>query len=311
MVVKKFASRKVARTGRPGAAGGRGAAPGWRPSAANPMSRRGLGTVRGLPALATILFLLAGGCATGGKNARPADVETGTVRLERMEKPEEAGQWTSGEDRIGWEAEAYRLQPGDEIEIRVLYNADLWTTTTVMPDGTVAVPMNGQTLAAGKTLVQLEQEIAKGLSTYLVDPKVTVVPKNLAGNNVFVLGEVKNPGAYQITGTMTVTQALARAGGNTDAAKLNSVLVVRRTAADAVTGLRVNVSTILGNQANASDRILRAHDIVYVPKTMIGRIDTFLEQFFTKTAAPWVWYVWLRTATDWDESSVTALPVTK
>jgi polysaccharide export outer membrane protein len=233
------------------------------------------------------------------------------VRLERIEKPEQAGQWSSGQDRVGWEAQAYRLQPGDEIEIRVLYNSDLWTTTRVMPDGTVAVPIKGQTPAAGKTLAQLEQEIARGLSDYLVDPKVTVIPKKIAGNCVFVLGEVKNPGAYEITGSMTVTQALARAGGSTDAAKLNSVLVVRRTAPDAVTGMRVNVSTLLGNQANAKDRIVRAYDIIYVPKTLIGRIDTFLEQFLTKTAAPWVWYVWLRTATDWDESNVTTLPVTK
>lgn len=263
----------------------------------------------GLPALVTILSLMVGGCAASQKQAPPTDVETGTVRLERMEKPEQAGQWASGQDRIGWEAEAYRLQPGDDIEIRVLYNADLWTTTKVLPDGTVSAPIRGQIQAAGKTLAQLEQEIALGLSDYLVDPKVTIIPRKLAGNYVFVLGEVKNPGAYEIAGTMTVTQALARAGGTTDKGKLNSVLVVRRTAPDAVTGMRVNVSTLLGNQANARDRIVRAYDIVYVPTTLIGRIDTFLEQFFTRTAAPWVWYVWLRTAVDMSENKVTTLPV--
>ncbi|MBN1504631.1 MAG: polysaccharide export protein [Candidatus Eisenbacteria bacterium] len=256
-----------------------------------------------------IVALAAGGCAATQKQTPPTDVETGTVRLERIERPEQAGQWTSGEDRIGWEAEAYRLQPGDEVEIRVLYNADLSTTTKILPDGTISVPIQGQTQAAGKTLVELEQEIARGMSDYLVDPKVTVIAKRLAGNYVFVLGEVRNPGAYEITGTMTVVQAVARAGGSMETAKLNSVLLVRRTAPDAVTGIRVNVSTLLGNQAGAKDRVIRAYDIVYVPKTLIGRIDTFLEQFFTRTAAPWVWYVWLRTAVDWDEEDVTALPV--
>lgn len=312
MVVKELVRRKKLSVRRPGGVYAKRVRTGGCLRVVNLMRHSTLRSASSFPALVTILTLVAGGCAASSKRATPpTDVETGTVRLERIEKPEQAGQWTSGQDRVGWEAELYRLQPGDEIEIRVQYNSDLWTTTRVMPDGTVAVPVQGQTLAAGKTLVQLEQEIAKGLSTYLVDPKVTVIPKKLAGNYVFVLGEVKNPGAYEITSMMTVTQALARAGGSTDVAKLNSVLLVRRTAPDAVTGIRVNVSTLLSNQAKAKDRIVRAYDIVYVPKTMIGRLDTFLEQFFTKTAAPWIWYVWLRTATDWDENTVTALPVTK
>ena len=311
MVAKDLAHSRVSPAGGVGtAAAGRGSARS-RLGGTNRMSWRALGPVRGLPAVVAILCLLAGGCAANLKQAAPpTDVETGTVRLERIEKPEQVGQWTSGQDRIGWESEAYRLQPGDEIEIRVLYNSDLSTTTKVLPDGTISVPIQGQTQAAGKTLVELEQEIARGMSANLVDPKVTVIAKRLAGNYVFVLGEVKNPGAYEISGTMTVVHALARAGGATETAKLNSVLLVRRTAADAVTGMRVNVSTLLGNQAQAKDRIVRAYDIVYVPKTLIGRIDTFLEQFFTRTAAPWVWYVWLRTAIDMSEDDVTTLPVT-
>jgi polysaccharide export outer membrane protein len=242
--------------------------------------------------------------------APPADVETGTVRLERIKRPEQAGQWESGEGRVGWETEAYRLQPGDEIEIRVLYNDDLSTTTRVLPDGSVAVPIVGQTKGAGKTLAEFQGEVARGLAELIVDPKVTVIPKKLAGNYVFVLGEVRNPGAYEITGTMTVTQAIARAGGALDFGKLNSVLVVRRTAPDALTGIRVNVSTVLANQARAKDRVIRAYDIVYVPRTLIGRIDTFLEQFFTRTSSPWLWYIWMRTAADWDKSNVTtAVPI--
>jgi len=276
----------------------------------NFIPRRTLCPARCLPVLVMVLSAAVGGCAAGHRRAAPpTDVETGIVRLERIEKPEQAGQWTSGVDRIGWEAEAYRLQPGDEIEIRVLYNTDLATITRVLPDGTVSVPILGQTRAAGKTLQEYEEEIARGLGEFIVDPRVTVIPRKLAGNYVFVLGEVRNPGAYEIAGTMTVTQAIARAGGSMDAGKLNSVLLVRRTAPDAITGIRVNVSKLLNNQAQAKDRIIRAYDIVYVPTTLIGKIDTFLEQFFARTAAPWLWYVWMKTATDWDENKVTTLPV--
>jgi protein involved in polysaccharide export with SLBB domain len=260
--------------------------------------------------VAMLAALGVGGCSVGAKSGRVAltDAEMGTVRLERLESPEQAGQWEVGKDRLGWEAEPYRLQPGDEVEMRVLYHADLLTNTRVLPDGSTSFPIVGQIQAAGKTLQELEKEMTDALGELLVDPKVSVVVKRLAGNYVFVLGQVRLQGAYEISGPMTVTQALARAGGPIDTAKLGNVLVIRRTSPDSVTGIRVNVDRILKNGESASDRVLRAYDIVYVPKTLIGKIDTFIEQFFAKTAAPWLWYVWYRSAIDWDEMQLETNP---
>ena len=260
-----------------------------------------------LPLLVMLLSIVVGGCSTAVKV--PPGTETGVVRLEKLSVPEKAGTWKAGEDRIGWEADSYRLQPGDQLEIRVLYNNDLFAQTRVLPDGTVPVPVIGQVQAADKTPNELAAEIASGLSRYLVDPKVSVILTKLAGNFVFVMGEVRAQGAYEIVGPMTVTQAIAKAGGGTNAAKLNSVLVLRRTSPDAVTGLRVNVSWLLKNRAASKDRMIRAYDIVYVPSTFIGKVDVFVEQFFSKTVSPWLWYIWARTSIDWDSSHNIQTPV--
>lgn len=271
-------------------------------------SRSGGHVTSCLPLLVMLVSIVAGGCATVRK--APPDMETGIVRLEKLEVPEKAGVWEAGQDRVGWEADSYRLQPGDEMQIHVLYNNDLFTVTRVLPDGTVPAPVIGQVEAAGKTPNELAAAIATGLSQYIVEPKVTVILSKLAGNYVFVVGEVRAQGAYEIYGPMTVTQAIARAGGATNTAKLNSVLVLRRTSPDIVTGMRVNVDWLLKNRVSSKDRMVRAYDIVYVPPTFIGKLDTFIEQFFGRTISPWLWYIWARTSIDWKSTQPvqTAVP---
>lgn len=230
-------------------------------------------------------------------------MESGIIRLEKLTQPEEAGVWEAGKDRVGWEADSYKLQSGDEVEIRVLYNNDLSTVTRVLPDGTISAPIVGQIGATGKTPSEVAAAIAEGLSQYIVEPKVSLLVRKLAGNYVFVMGEVKSQGAYEVLGPLTVTQAIARAGGGTNAAKLNSVLVIRRTSPDTVVGMRVNVDWLLKNRVSSKDRTVRAYDIIYVPSTFIGKVDVFLEQFFTKTSSPWLWYIWARYAIDWKATS--------
>lgn len=262
---------------------------------------------RGLSLLAMLVSIVVGGCSTSVKT--PPNTETGVVRLEKLAVPQKAGTWESGQDRVGWEADSYRLQPGDQLEIHVLYNNDLFTSTRVLPDGTVPAPVIGQVQATNRTPNELATAIATGLSQYIVDPKVSVILTKLAGNYIFVMGEVRVQGAYEIFGPMTVTQAIARAGGGTNAAKLNSVLVIRRTSPDAVTGMRVNVDWLLKNRVSSKDRIVRAYDIVYVPPTFIGKLDVFVEQFFSKTVSPWLWYIWARTAIDWESARNLQTPV--
>ncbi len=265
------------------------------------------GAVRCLSALVMVLSFAVGGCAASKPKA--ADVATGTIRMTELSVPEDAGVWESGEERISWEAESYRLHPGDEMEVRVLYNDNLSAVTRVLPDGTVSVPALGQMTAVDKTPQELADAIADGLSEILVNPRVSVIMTRLAGNYVFVLGEVKAPGAHPLTGQFTVTQALAKAGGPTKTAKLNSVLVIRRTGPDTITGMRVRVDKVLKSRKFSEDKILRAYDIVYVPTTFIGHVDDFLDQFFGRTASPWLWYIWARRAIDWDSGTVLETPV--
>ena len=159
--------------------------------------------------------------------------------------------YTPGEYRIGVE---------DLLEITVWKEPQLSTTAPVRPDGKVTVPVAGEIQAAGHTAKELEGILAKRLAERIASPEVTVVVKEVNASRVFVLGEVAKPGAYPMRGAMTVVQALALAGGLTEFADRNDIVILRRGDAGAQQKLKLDLSDAYGTPIN-----LAPGDTVVVP----------------------------------------------
>ena len=120
----------------------------------------------------------------------------------------------------------YRLLPGDRLEIAVWKEADLQKVVIVTPDGNLSFPLIGIVSAAGKTIVEVRQEIERRLATYMPDPVVTVTVTALAGR-VYVIGQVVRPGALETNPRINVLEALALAGGLTPFAKGGDIILLR------------------------------------------------------------------------------------
>jgi len=130
----------------------------------------------------------------------------------------------------------YVLGAQDVITVTVYDHADLTGNFTIESDGSLTYPLIGRLKAAGLTLRELEDSMKKALADgYLKNPQVSVSMDEYKSQRVFVMGEVRAPGAYQLTGNMTVIEALAKAGGMTQTAA-EEVLVVRPHAAAKVAG---------------------------------------------------------------------------
>jgi polysaccharide export outer membrane protein len=114
----------------------------------------------------------------------------------------------------------YVVGAQDELNISMLGEADLTRTVAVDADGTFDYPYVGRVKAAGSTLRAIKAIIEKKLvqGGYFVAPQVTVEVAKYRSQNVFVLGEVRVPGQYALTGNMSVLQVLAAAGSPTSAA---------------------------------------------------------------------------------------------
>src|SRR5262249_35836088 len=112
---------------------------------------------------------------------------------------------------------AYVLQPGDKIDISVWQEPSLNRQIVIAPDGMISFPLVGHFRAAGLTVQSLEKTLSQRLSkNYKTPPQVTVILSEVstgASSQVFVTGQVNNPGTYPITSGMTVMQAIAASGG--------------------------------------------------------------------------------------------------
>jgi polysaccharide export outer membrane protein len=120
----------------------------------------------------------------------------------------------------------YILGSQDVVIVSVHNEPELSRKYTIEQDGTFTFPYIGRVLARGLTLRQLEEELRKKLAgDYLKNPQVSVSVEAYRSQKILLLGEVRQPSEYQLTGDMTLLAALARAGGVTPMAGREIVIV--------------------------------------------------------------------------------------
>jgi polysaccharide biosynthesis/export protein len=121
----------------------------------------------------------------------------------------------------------FRLGADDVIEVFVWKEPDLTTTVSVRPDGKISLPLANELVASGKTVAELQDEITERLQKFVIKPVVNVMVKQINSLKISVLGEVRKPDIYKIKNRVTVLDAVAMAGGFTDLARPNRVIVLR------------------------------------------------------------------------------------
>ena len=132
------------------------------------------------------------------------------------------------------------------LTITVWDSPDLSGKFTVETDGSFTFPLIGRVKAGGLTLRQFEAELKKKLADgYFKNPQVSVAVESYRSQRIFIVGEVRNPGTYPLTGDMTLIEAIARAGSTTPAASPEAI-VVRAPA-----GKQADGPTLPGQKAEA------------------------------------------------------------
>ena len=135
----------------------------------------------------------------------------------------------------------YRVDSGDRLRITVFDQKDLSTTYSVDQAGYIAFPLIGTVPARGRTLQELEGQIAAKLRQgYLRDPDVSIEVDRY--RSIFVMGEVGQPGQYTYVPGMTIQNAIAVAGGYTARANQANADVTRKVNGNILTG-RVSISS--------------------------------------------------------------------
>jgi polysaccharide biosynthesis/export protein len=159
-------------------------------------------------------------------------------------------------------ATAYTIGAGDHLKLFVWKEAELTQEMVVRVDGVITVPLIGDVHAAGLTTAELSTVIQEKLARYVNSPSVTVGLIGAQSAQFFIVGRVARPGAYALDKPTTFLQALALAGGFTEYAKSERILVFRAGEAQP---LIVNYKKLEGGSDPGENVPLHSGDTLVVP----------------------------------------------
>jgi len=208
-----------------------------------------------------IIFVLLNGCST------IAPTSKSTV---------EAISPTSDEVPKEIKVNEFILGSGDKVEIIVYRHDDLKRTIQIDTSGKITYPLVGDIQAGGLSIFQLRDKIRDGLLKYIIDPQVSIGVTAVQSQKVTVLGEVKNPGLFNLDISYTALEAISLAGGFTSNAKQQNILLIRG-------GLKkpelitLDFKRVFNEQDMTQNVYLQKGDIIYVPVTGIENIARFFD----------------------------------
>jgi polysaccharide biosynthesis/export protein len=178
---------------------------------------------------------------------------------------------------------AYHIQPGDTFDIKFFYNPELnETAITVRPDGKIALQLIPEIQAAGLSPSDLRRVLIETYSKEINKPELSIIMRSFASWRVFVDGEVARPGMLALTGPTTIMQSIAAAGGMRETARASEVILIRRGPDAKPYPLVVNLEAVKQGRDLAQDIPLYASDIVFVPKSTIANVNTFVDLYIRR-----------------------------
>lgn len=204
-------------------------------------------------AMACLAALTLSACGSGKIQPIGQDPGIQVSSLSELPRPEPG-------DRLTQNA-AYLVGAFDKIEIDVYGVPEMKRTVVVDSSGTFNFPLAGEVQAAGLTPRQIAANLSGKLGSYIKDPQVTVNVTEMVSQMITVDGQVTRPGQFPIIGRQTLMRAIAVAGGTSEFAKLNDVVIFRTVGNQRFVGL-YNLEAI--RRGNYGDPEVFANDIVIV-----------------------------------------------
>lgn len=172
-------------------------------------------------------------------------------------------------------AQDYKVRAGDVLQIEVLEDATLNRTAIVLPDGQISLPLAGSVRAAGRSLAQVQAELATRLApNFAAPPTVYVTLNSLAERtpsaaprltDIYVLGAATTPGKVEVKPGATLLQALAMAGGVTPFAAKKRIQLRRVDKSGVEKIYKFDLDAIERGAAGGSTRLMSG-DVIVIPQ---------------------------------------------
>ena len=212
---------------------------------------------------------------SGFQRQAPLARETELPRETRTEKT--TVQEPASLEETGGTHLEYTISVDDILRISVWENPDLDQDVTVRPDGKISVPLVGDVQASGLSITQLDDLITRKYEDYIKSPVVSISIMKMGGSKIIILGQISTPGVYTVTGSKSILEVIAMAGGFTKDAVSSSTLLIRKRP-DKPSIQRINLTRALDRGDLSQNVALQREDVIFVPKKFIADLNYFLDQ---------------------------------
>jgi polysaccharide export outer membrane protein len=170
----------------------------------------------------------------------------------------------------------YMLRKGDTFDLDFALSPEFNQTVAVQPDGYVTLKGVGSIFVEGQTVPELTETVKTAYAKTLHDPVIAIALKNFEMPYFIASGQVAKPGKYDLRSDLTVTEAVAIAGGFNDKAKHSQVVLFRPVQGGGYEAKLLNVKKLLASRNLSEDVQLQPGDMLYVPQSAFSKIRPFL-----------------------------------
>ena len=171
----------------------------------------------------------------------------------------------AGANRTAVPPEGYRIGSGDVLQIVVWKEPDATVPSVVVrADGKITVPLIKEIEVAGMTPVELEKVLVEKLGRFIKGVDVTVVPKEIKSQKVYLVGAVRAEGPIPIDSSKTVLQALNAGGGLTDYAKRSKIYILRKENGKQVR-IPFDYKAVIKGEKTDQNILVKPDDTIVVP----------------------------------------------
>jgi polysaccharide export outer membrane protein len=182
-----------------------------------------------------------------------------------------------GEPQLQSRDSRYSIHPGDSFDINFELSPEFnQAAVTVQPDGFVTLRGVGDVKVDGQNVPELTRTLQTAYGKILHDPIISVIPKDFEKPYFVADGQVGHPGKYDLRGAVTLTQAIAMAGGFTESSKHSQVLLFRRVSDQWLEAKIFNVKKMEKAGKLAEDPYLHPGDMLFVPKNAFSKFSRFI-----------------------------------
>jgi polysaccharide export outer membrane protein len=170
----------------------------------------------------------------------------------------------------------YHLRKGDSFDLDFAMTPEFNQTVAVKPDGYITLKAVGSMFVEGQTVPELTQTVKAAYTDILHNPVIAISLKDFEKPYFIASGQVARPGKYDLRGDLTVTEAVAIAGGFDEKSKHSQVVLFRPLSGGGFEAKLINVKKLLASRNLSEDVQLQPGDMLYVPQNFLSKIRPFL-----------------------------------